>query len=205
MIASGTGQVVTARILTRQVSQLVELTLEDGSTLAGTPQHPIWSVERQDWAELGDLVAGEHLWTEGRQVEILATQPLTSGESVYNLEIHGNHVYQVTELGVLVHNTGGISNYKINKNSNNARGTFAIYEIYVDGTLRKVGKAAANAGLLAKNGNPTTLESQLRKLRRIYGKEKVMGTVIQTLKNSSTRVAKAAEDAQIAKRVAENV
>jgi hypothetical protein len=103
-IASGTGQVVTARILTRQVSQLVEITLEDGSTLAGTPQHPIWSVERQDWVELGDLVAGVHLWTEDGPVEVLATQPLTSGESVYNLEIHGHHVYQVAEVGVLVHN-----------------------------------------------------------------------------------------------------
>jgi hypothetical protein len=106
VIASGTGQVVTARILTRQVSQLVELTLEDGSTLTGTPQHPVWSVEREDWVELGDLVAGEHLRTEVGPVEILTTQPLTSGESVYNLEIHGHHVYQVAELGVLVHNAG---------------------------------------------------------------------------------------------------
>ncbi|XZE33821.1 hypothetical protein SH501x_004618 [Pirellulaceae bacterium SH501] len=61
-------------------------------------------MERQDWVELGDLVAGEHLWTEDGPVEILATQPLTSGESVYNLEIHGHHVYQVAEVGVLVHN-----------------------------------------------------------------------------------------------------
>jgi hypothetical protein len=108
-IASGTGQVVTARILTRQVSQLVEITIEDGSTLTGTPQHPVWSVEREDWAELGDLVAGEHLWTEDGQVEILATQPLTSGESVYNLEIHRQHVYQVAGPGVLVHNAGAAS------------------------------------------------------------------------------------------------
>ncbi len=114
VIASGTGQVVTARILTRQVSQLVELTLEDESTLAGTPQHPIWSVERQDWVELGDLVAGEHLRTEVGPVEILTTQPLTSGESVYNLEIHRHHVYQVAELGVLVHNSN-LDNYRAPK------------------------------------------------------------------------------------------
>jgi hypothetical protein len=68
-------------------------------------------VERQDWVELGDLVAGEHLWTEDGPVEILATQSLTLGESVYNLEIHRHHVYQVAELGVLVHNRG-FENYR---------------------------------------------------------------------------------------------
>lgn len=36
---------------------------------------------------------------------------MTSGESVYNLEVHGHHVYQVTELGALVHNVG-IGDYK---------------------------------------------------------------------------------------------
>ncbi|XZE33003.1 hypothetical protein SH501x_003775 [Pirellulaceae bacterium SH501] len=76
--------------------------------MTGTPQHPIWSVERQDWVELGSLVAGEHLWTEDGPVEIHATQTLTSGESVHNLEIHGYHIHQVTELGVMVHNAGGI-------------------------------------------------------------------------------------------------
>jgi hypothetical protein len=106
VIASGTGQVVTARILTRQVSQLVELTLEDGSTLAGTPQHPIWSVERQDWVELGELEVGEHLWTKGGPIEISSTRLLGTGESVYKLEVHGHHIYQVTGLGVLVHNAG---------------------------------------------------------------------------------------------------
>lgn len=80
-IARGDGQVVTARIVTRQVSELVEVTLEGGSTLSGTPQHPIWSIERQDWVDLGDLEVGEHLWTEDGPVEIIATRALTSGES----------------------------------------------------------------------------------------------------------------------------
>jgi hypothetical protein len=47
-IAGGSGQVVTARIVTRQVSNLVEVTLEGGTVLGGTPQHPIWSMERED-------------------------------------------------------------------------------------------------------------------------------------------------------------
>ncbi|XZE19121.1 polymorphic toxin-type HINT domain-containing protein [Pirellulaceae bacterium SH449] len=110
-IASGTGQVVTARIVTRQVAELVEIEFVGGETLAGTPQHPIWSIERQDWVELGELEVGEHLWTEAGPIEISSTRLLSTGESVYNLEVHGHHIYQVTELGVLVHNAGGIQKY----------------------------------------------------------------------------------------------
>ena len=81
-IAEGTGNVVTARIVTWQVSDLVELTIEGGDTLTGTPQHPIWSIERQDWIELGDLEIGEHLWTEHGPVEVQSTRLLSTAESV---------------------------------------------------------------------------------------------------------------------------
>jgi len=111
-IAEGTGNVVTARIVTRQVSDLVELTIEGGDTLTGTPQHPIWSIERQDWVELGDLEIGEHLWTEDGPVEVQSTRLLSTAESVYNLEVHGHHIYQVGDVGVLVHNANPICRVK---------------------------------------------------------------------------------------------
>ncbi|XZE21309.1 Hint domain-containing protein [Pirellulaceae bacterium SH449] len=111
-IASGSGQVVTARIVTRQVAELVEIEFVGGETLTGTPQHPIWSIERQDWAELGDLEVGEHLWTEAGPIEISSTRLLSTGESVYNLEVHGHHIYQVSELGVLVHNANWLDKYR---------------------------------------------------------------------------------------------
>ena len=119
-IAQGAGNVVTARIVTRQVSELVELEIEGGEVLTGTPLHPIWSIERQDWVELGDLEVGEHLWTDDGPVEIASTRCLTTGESVYNLEVHGHHIYQVTELGVLVHNAG-LAKYR-----RRANGQFAM-------------------------------------------------------------------------------
>ncbi len=111
-IADGSGNIVTARIVTRQVSELIEIEVVGGETLTGTPMHPIWSVERQDWVELGELEVGEHLSTENGPVEIVATRLLTTGESVYNLEVHGHHIYQVTELGLLVHNAN-FRNYKL--------------------------------------------------------------------------------------------
>ncbi len=102
-IPEGAGNVVTARIVTRQVSELVEIEFGE-ETLTGTPQHPIWSIERQDWVELGDLEIGEHLWTEAGPIEVLSIRLVSTAESVYNLEVHGHHIYQVGELGVLVHN-----------------------------------------------------------------------------------------------------
>ncbi len=106
-IAQGEGNVVTARIVTRQVAELVEIEVEGGYTLTGTPLHPIWSIERQDWVELGELEVGEHLWSDAGPVEIVRTCILTTGQSVYNLEVHGHHIYQVGKLGLLVHNARG--------------------------------------------------------------------------------------------------
>ena len=40
-IAEGTGNVVTARIITLTATDLVEITLETGETITGTPPHPI--------------------------------------------------------------------------------------------------------------------------------------------------------------------
>jgi hypothetical protein len=97
--------------VTRQVSNLVEIEFGDGETITGTPQHPIWSMERQDWIELGDLEIGEHLWTEDGPIEITDRRFLPTGESVYNIEVHGHHIYQVGDVGVLVHNAK-LANYK---------------------------------------------------------------------------------------------
>lgn len=38
-------------------------------------------------------------------VEVAAIEPLTEAAPVYNLEVAGEHVYEITELGVLVHNS----------------------------------------------------------------------------------------------------
>lgn len=38
---------------------------------------------------------------------------VTQSQSVYNLEVHGHHIYQVIELGVLVHNAGIGSYHKV--------------------------------------------------------------------------------------------
>ncbi len=108
IIAAGEGSVVTGRFVTREVTQLCELTIANsgGETemLRGTPIHPFWSVDRQDWVAMEDLVPGERLRGGDGPCTVVANRPAVHPTSVYNLEIHGHHVYQVGEFGLLVHN-----------------------------------------------------------------------------------------------------
>ncbi|MFM8570541.1 MAG: hypothetical protein ACKOAU_02985, partial [Pirellula sp.] len=109
---------------------------------------------------------------------------------VYNIEVHGEHVYQVGELGVLVHNA-----YP-NLNTNSAVGRFGLYEIEVNGVLHKVGKAHLDRITLS-SGLPTRLHQQVRKLREIFGRDNVVGRVVEDLGEVSTEVAKQAENTRI--------
>ncbi len=103
-IADGEGSVVIARIKTHRAGHLVELQFENGETLTGTASHPIWSADRQDWVPLGELQEGEHTQSRDGHLKITRRIALPDMQPVYNLEVHGEHVYEVTQAGVLVHN-----------------------------------------------------------------------------------------------------
>ncbi|MFN7730527.1 MAG: polymorphic toxin-type HINT domain-containing protein [Pirellula sp.] len=107
-IADGEGSVVTARFVTREVHIVasVDVLGSDGivETITGTTIHPIWSVDRQEWVPLGELVEGETLQGQDGLAVILSVTLSRVTQPVYNIEVHGEHVYQVGELGVLVHN-----------------------------------------------------------------------------------------------------
>jgi len=101
----------------------------DGSveTITGTMIHPVWSVDRQEWVPLGELAQGEGLCCDTESFGLgfhSSLPPKASGlvlsvtlsrvsQPVYNIEVHGEHVYQVGELGVVVHNSceGTIGTY----------------------------------------------------------------------------------------------
>jgi hypothetical protein len=108
-IADGEGSVVTARFVTREVHIVasVDVLGADGTveTITGTTIHPIWSVDRQEWVPLGELIEGETLQGLDGLAVVLSVTLSRVAESVYNIEVHGEHVYQVGELGLLVHNT----------------------------------------------------------------------------------------------------
>jgi hypothetical protein len=61
-IAGGEGSVVTARFVTREVHVVasVDVLGADGTveTITGTTIHPVWSVDRQEWVPLSELIDG---------------------------------------------------------------------------------------------------------------------------------------------------
>ncbi|MEI7462033.1 MAG: hypothetical protein WCK15_21790 [Pirellula sp.] len=108
-IAEGEGSVITARFLTRQVDVIAraEILGADGSieVVEGTTIHTIWSLNRNDWVPLGELEFGEKLSGLSGIATVLSLTLLNRTIAVYNLEVHSEHVYQVGELAVLVHNS----------------------------------------------------------------------------------------------------
>ncbi|XZE20996.1 polymorphic toxin-type HINT domain-containing protein [Pirellulaceae bacterium SH449] len=101
--------VVTARFITREVNTIAraEIIGPDGTIelIEGTPIHPIWSVDNNDWVPLDELTEGETLQASDGIATVLSLALVTCSLPVYNIEVHGEHVYEVGELGLLVHNS----------------------------------------------------------------------------------------------------
>jgi RHS repeat-associated protein len=103
-IAPGEGAVVTGCFITRQGSGLVRVTFEDGTELVGTATHPIWSPLHWDWRGLGHFAPGEFVKTRAGVARVVSTEEVADHEPLYNIEVDGEHVYEVTALGILAHN-----------------------------------------------------------------------------------------------------
>ena len=72
-----------------------------------TSNHSIYSSDRLDFVPAGELRVGETLRNLDGDVRIESIEQLGSEERVYNLEIHGEHVFRVASSGLLVHNSSG--------------------------------------------------------------------------------------------------
>ena len=193
-IAGGEGSVVTARFVTREVHVVasVDVLGADGTveTITGTTIHPVWSVDRQSWVPLAELTDGETLQGLDGLAVVLSVSLSRVSQPVYNIEVHGEHVYQVGELGLVVHNECP------NLNLNEAVGHFGLYEIKINGALYKFGKADLGR-ITQSSGLPTRLHQQIRKLERYFGKGNVIGKVVEDLGRVTTATAKAAEHERI--------
>jgi hypothetical protein len=106
-IKSGAGHVVTGRFLHHSASNMLDLRVEgEREPIGVTANHPFWSEDRQAFVPAGELQPGERLRAESG-VSRVASLTRCPDEAVCNLEVNGQHVYQVSSLGVLVHNSYG--------------------------------------------------------------------------------------------------
>ena len=88
-----------------RVGEVYDLKLESESKPIGvTATHPFWSVDREAWVSAIDLEIGERLKTLAGTTGVESRTKRQEPETVYNIEVEGDHVYRVGESGVLVHN-----------------------------------------------------------------------------------------------------
>jgi hypothetical protein len=104
---------VTAKF-EHEAATVIDLRIEAISEAIGvTTNHPIWSEDRQDFVQAGDLRVGETLLTVDDSTTHVASTALRPGRhTVYNVEVDGEHVYFVSPAGILVHNQCSISSLR---------------------------------------------------------------------------------------------
>jgi hypothetical protein len=74
------------------------------ANLTGTRNHPVWTGDDFGWVPLGDLKPGDQVACQFGHAIVQSVTCFEQSQPVYNLETYGEHVYEVTELGILVHN-----------------------------------------------------------------------------------------------------
>jgi RHS repeat-associated protein len=165
MIPRGPGRVVTGTFRRADVTGLVEVAVAGlAEPIVGTEGHPFWSEDRQDYIPAAQLHVGERMrMLKGGTASVARVQAQPGCATVYNIEVQGEHVYYVSELGLLVHNIcnrslgqgtpeelvvqGRIIEAmgEVRQNSVNYQKNFAGAEIEVDGQVqppivREIGK-----------------------------------------------------------------
>jgi hypothetical protein len=106
-IQPGAGNVVSGTFA-HISDEVIDLQIEDQDKPIGcTASHPFWSVDREDFIDAGQLYEGERvLLYNGETKRVVQKLPRPGPQNVYNLEVYSEHVYHVTQDGVLVHNSG---------------------------------------------------------------------------------------------------
>ncbi|MEM7477948.1 MAG: EndoU domain-containing protein, partial [Planctomycetota bacterium] len=106
-IAPGEGQPVVSTFAHPPSESVLDVFFEGQDESIGvTENHWFWSVDRQRFLEIGKMHLGERVQTfHGDTKRIESKLPRPGSQIVYNLEVFGEHVYFVGELGSLVHNS----------------------------------------------------------------------------------------------------
>lgn len=104
-ISPGTGSIVTGTF-SHTARRVIDVHIEGHKPIGCTDNHLFWSSDRHQFVPAGELKVGENLSTVSNGfLQVAAISPRGAPEPVYNLEVDIQHVYYVSDLGVLVHNS----------------------------------------------------------------------------------------------------
>lgn len=119
----GTHRKVVTGWMSHLANNVLSVTIEgEDKPLGVTDTHPMWSVDRQDFVQMGELKVGDRLErADGTTARIVRITPHTGPPVMtYNLEVDGEHVYRVGAGALLVHNNGCVPRGSNNEVTNNA-------------------------------------------------------------------------------------
>jgi hypothetical protein len=112
-------QAAQPRLVTRTFSRDASTILDihvGGEIIRATPEHPFWVVGA-GWTAAGELRQGSALLTkDGIVIHVDRVERREGKFKVYNLEVDTVHTYQVSRLGILVHNKCGPLDKALGKN-----------------------------------------------------------------------------------------
>ena len=104
-IEKGHGNIVTG-VFRHESARTVEVHISGVEPINCTAGHLFWSVDEEKFVPATELHQGESvLLHRGRISHVVDILQRHNIEPVYNIEVHNEHVYEVTSEGVLVHNT----------------------------------------------------------------------------------------------------
>jgi hypothetical protein len=107
LVAERITERAVLRTFVHHVEALIELRLES-TIVRCTAEHPFW-VPHAGWRTAGTLEVGMPLLAlDGRVLAIAGIDRLRGPVTVYNIEVADEHDYFVSDVGLLVHNKGGI-------------------------------------------------------------------------------------------------
>ena len=85
---------------------MVDLRLDDGSTIRTTDHHPFWDATTRTFTNAIDLHVGDQVLSDhGRTLVISGEHVYDRSLTAYNLQIDGIHTYYAGSTPVLVHNS----------------------------------------------------------------------------------------------------
>ncbi|ELS34813.1 MULTISPECIES: polymorphic toxin-type HINT domain-containing protein [Pseudanabaena] len=102
------GEIEAKQVLetfVHNASNLVDVYV-DGEKISVTDEHPFW-VKDKGWVKAKDLQSGDALQNDKEESVIVDhIEHREENVKVYNFKVEGFHTYFVSDLGILVHNTG---------------------------------------------------------------------------------------------------
>ena len=135
-----------------------EVHLAEAQTLNPTGFHKFYSETRSEWVSTNELAPGEIIRGRAGPLRVTGAWPTPGAQRVYNLTVEGEHVYYVSQLGLLTHNNDCRRNARVLRRNLAREG-------------RPVGERQAAGHIVASTGSKGAFKAapRSRKILETYG------------------------------------